>query len=430
MRVRGIILVGGGSKGTRFRPLSFDLPKPLVPLAGKPMITHHLEGLARVPNLLDVLLLGFYDESLFAEFIESASARLQVAVRYVREGAALGTAGGMLRYREAVEAGSPDVLFILHCDIASSFPLCEMLAFHQRHGRPLTVLGKRIMGDTRAYGCIVKDERTDELLHYAEKPETAVSALINCGVYVASTRGFYALLEAAGQERARGLAAHRLWVASAEGERGRVQIEQDIIMTYEGRQQIYVYECDDFWCQVKSPEAALRASAMYLQHYASTQPELLAQHSHGMEARAVRNMRADGLNYGRDSVNVSHAAPTFVGNVYVHPTARVAATAKLGPNVSVAAGCVVGDGARLVNCMALEDSRIEEHALVRNAVVGWGSTVGEWARVEGDDLTAEAGGRISILGANVECAGEIVVRNCTVLPHKALTVSALNQIIL
>ncbi len=45
-----VILVGGPSKGTRFRPLSLDLPKPLFPVAGRPMIYHHVEACARTPS--------------------------------------------------------------------------------------------------------------------------------------------------------------------------------------------------------------------------------------------------------------------------------------------------------------------------------------------------------------------------------------------
>lgn len=46
--IKGVILIGGPQKGTRFRPLSFDLPKPLFPVAGYPIIYHHIYALSKV----------------------------------------------------------------------------------------------------------------------------------------------------------------------------------------------------------------------------------------------------------------------------------------------------------------------------------------------------------------------------------------------
>lgn len=81
--MKALILVGGPRKGTRFRPLSLDLPKPLFPIAGESMIYHHIEACSRVPGLTEVILLGFYEESAFTSFMETTSKRLNVQIRYV-----------------------------------------------------------------------------------------------------------------------------------------------------------------------------------------------------------------------------------------------------------------------------------------------------------------------------------------------------------
>ncbi|CAG8446345.1 17286_t:CDS:2 [Acaulospora colombiana] len=70
---KAIILVGGPSRGTRFRPLSLDSPKPLFPVAGHPIIWHHLEAVSKVEDLKEVLLIGFFENSVFERFIEDAS---------------------------------------------------------------------------------------------------------------------------------------------------------------------------------------------------------------------------------------------------------------------------------------------------------------------------------------------------------------------
>ncbi|CEI92367.1 Putative Mannose-1-phosphate guanylyltransferase [Rhizopus microsporus] len=70
---KAVILVGGPSRGTRFRPLSLDVPKPLFPVAGAPLVHHHLSALSKVKELKEVLIIGFFEDSVFSQFIEQAS---------------------------------------------------------------------------------------------------------------------------------------------------------------------------------------------------------------------------------------------------------------------------------------------------------------------------------------------------------------------
>lgn len=70
---KAVILVGGPSRGTRFRPLSLNQPKPLFPIAGRPVIYHHIAALAKVQGLREVLIVGFFEDAIFAGFIEGAS---------------------------------------------------------------------------------------------------------------------------------------------------------------------------------------------------------------------------------------------------------------------------------------------------------------------------------------------------------------------
>ena len=79
--MKTVILIGGPNKGTRFRPLSLDVPKPLFPIAGKPMIYHHIEACAQLEGMKEILLLGYYNESLFTNFVEETSKELNIKIR-------------------------------------------------------------------------------------------------------------------------------------------------------------------------------------------------------------------------------------------------------------------------------------------------------------------------------------------------------------
>lgn len=70
---KAIILVGGPSRATRFRPLSLNVPKPLFPVAGAPFVSHHLAALSQVKGLIEVLIVGFFEDAIFEPYIEQAS---------------------------------------------------------------------------------------------------------------------------------------------------------------------------------------------------------------------------------------------------------------------------------------------------------------------------------------------------------------------
>ena len=80
---KAVILIAGPQKGTRFRPLSLDLPKPLFLVAGIPIIQHHIEALAKVEDLRDVLLLGFYPAAEMSEFVHEMNRQFtNLNIRY------------------------------------------------------------------------------------------------------------------------------------------------------------------------------------------------------------------------------------------------------------------------------------------------------------------------------------------------------------
>ncbi|KAJ8449099.1 hypothetical protein Cgig2_004154 [Carnegiea gigantea] len=98
-RVVSVIMVGGPIKGTRFRPLSLNIPEPLFPLAGQPMVHHPISACKRIPNLAQIYLVGFYEEREFAAlYASSISNEFRVPVRYLREDKPHGSAGGCTIY--------------------------------------------------------------------------------------------------------------------------------------------------------------------------------------------------------------------------------------------------------------------------------------------------------------------------------------------
>ncbi|KAM0951439.1 putative mannose-1-phosphate guanylyltransferase [Dioscorea sansibarensis] len=409
-RVVAVIMVGGPTKGTRFRPLSLNVPKPLFPLAGQPMVHHPISACRRIPNLAQIYLIGFYEEREFALYVSSISNELRVPVRYLREEKPRGSAGGLYSFRDYIMEDNPSHIFLLNCDVCCSFPLPEMLDAHKIYGGMGTILVIKVSAESaHQFGELVADPITKELLHYTEKPETFVSELINCGVYVFTPAIFAAIQNVFMQRRGKAelrrvTSFEALQSATKAIPADYVRLDQDILSPLAGKKELYTHETLDFWEQIKTPGMSLKCSALYLHQFRYTSPHLLAN--------------------GNDTKRAA-----ITGDVYIHPSAKVHPTAKIGPNVSISANARIGAGARLISCIILDDAEILENAVVIHAIVGWKSSVGKWSRVQGGgDYNAKLG--VTILGESVAVEDEVVVINSIVLPNKTLNGSVQEEIIL
>ncbi|KAL4804514.1 nucleotide-diphospho-sugar transferase [Aspergillus unguis] len=421
---KAVILVGGPSRGTRFRPLSLDVPKPLFEVAGHPIINHCLKALAKVPELHEVILIGYYDESVFRDFIkDSAKEFPQFRISYLREYTALGTAGGLYHFRDPILKGKPERIFVLNADVCCSFPLGEMLKLFEEKNAEAVILGTRVHNDAATnFGCIVSDSHTKRVLHYVEKPESHISNLINCGVYLFATECIFPSIRSTIKRRT---TRPRLlsypssdnlessFVADDDSEQTEVlRLEQDILSDLADSNRFFVHETKDFWRQIKTAGSAVPANALYLQKAFQAQSEELTAPS-----------------------------ATIVPPVFIHPSASVDPTAKLGPNVSIGPRVVVGAGARIKDSIVLEDAEVKHDACVMHAIIGWSSRVGAWARVEGTPIPMGSHSTsiikngikvqsITILGKECGVGDEVRVQNCVCLPYKELKRDVANEVIM
>ncbi|TPP63462.1 GDP-mannose pyrophosphorylase [Fasciola gigantica] len=448
-KIKAIILIGGPCKGTRFRPLSLELPKPLFPIGGFPVIYHHIEAFSKLPGLCEIILLGFYQphESL-NQLITNAQREFKVTVRYLQEFTSLGTAGGIYQFRDQLLSGSPDLLFVMNGDICCDLPLEDMLEFHSRlgSGDRFVIMGtEATRQQSMKFGCIVENPDTHEVLHYVEKPTTFVSTTINCGIYL-FTPGIFKFIRIAFLEHQN----QRTYELRAQC-REIIHLEREICQPLAGSGTLFVYHTTRFWSQIKFAGAVIYANRHVLSLFERTHPHRLARmtvpSSTGLQY-LTGNTRLPTLAMNGDCV-LENVGPIIIGHVFIHPTASIDRTAVLGPNVSIGERAVIRGGVRLRDCIVLRDAEIRAHACCLNSVIGWNTIIGEWARVEGTpndpnpnkpftkldvlpvfNAKGQLNPSITVIGSNVEVPPEVIVLNCIVLPHKELSHSSKNQIIL
>ncbi|KAF2749834.1 nucleotide-diphospho-sugar transferase [Sporormia fimetaria CBS 119925] len=424
---KAVILVGGPSRGTRFRPLSMELPKPLFPVAGHPIIEHCFQAIAKVPEIKEVFIVGYYDESVFQPFIHSISEKCpQLSVKYLREYQALGTAGGLYHFRDVILKGKPERFFVLNADVCCSFPLNDMLKLYDDKDAEAVMLGTRVANESATnFGCIVSDAHTKRVLHYVEKPESHISNLINCGVYLFSTETIFPAIRSAIKrrtERPRMISypsSENLQSSFYQGdddeedrENQVIRLEQDVLADIADSRQFFVLETKDFWRQIKTAGSAVPAQSLYL-------------------LKAFQN----------EAKELAAPSATIIPPVFIHPTAHVDPTAKLGPNVSIGPRAHIGAGVRVKESIVLDDAEIKHDACVLYTIVGWNSKIGAWARVEGTPtpITSHSTSiikngvkvqSITILGKECGVGDEVRVQNCVCLPYKELKRDVANEVIM
>ncbi|KAG2714432.1 hypothetical protein I3843_03G029500 [Carya illinoinensis] len=275
-KVVAVIMVGGPTKGTRFRPLSFNTPKPLFPLAGQAMVHHPISACKRIPNLAQIFLIGFYEEREFALYVSSISNELKVPVRYLKEDKPHGSAGGLYYFRNMIMEDCPSHIFLLNCDVCCNFPLPDMLEAHRTYGGMGTMLVIKVSAESASQFANLRCVLSFESLQSV-------------------TRTF---------------------------PMDFVRLDQDILSPLAGKKQLYTYETMDFWEQIKTPGMSLKCSALYLAQFRSASPHLLASGDGTKSATVVGDV------YVHPSAKV-HPTAKIGPNVSISANVRVGAGVRL-----------------------------------------------------------------------------------------------------
>lgn len=174
--MQALILVGG--EGTRLRPLTETLPKPAVPLCGRPLVARMIDWVARHGATEVILACGFRTDRLRA--VLGDGERGGPALRYVEEPEPRGTAGAMKQAEELISGR----FLALNGDVLADLDLTALIEHHERVGATAT-LGLYPVPDTSAYGDVRTGE-SDAVTAFVEKPspEDAGPGEINAGAYV------------------------------------------------------------------------------------------------------------------------------------------------------------------------------------------------------------------------------------------------------
>ncbi len=322
------MLVGG--EGTRLRPLTDTVPKPLLPVANRPFLHRVLDHVAD-HGVHEVVLSSPYLEETFGPFIEER--RGDPKITWITESYPLGTGGAIVN---ALPNLDPEAFFVLNGDILTDLDLTALLEFHRAHEAVATITLSPVE-DARPFG-LVATGPGGRVVEFREKPAELVPGNVNAGTYVLDP------------------SALEGWPV---GE--MVSIEREIYPALIAADRpVFGFVTGAYWMDLGTPEKYLQA------HF------------------DVLEGRLEGIDV---------PAPCVADGAVVDPRARLGRWVVVGPEASVGEDAVVEDSVLHAGCLVGRGSRVSGSIVGLGAVVGADaslsdSVLGQGARVP-DGMGAE-----------------------------------------
>ncbi|MDR2657159.1 MAG: hypothetical protein LBB86_04960, partial [Oscillospiraceae bacterium] len=349
MHLQAIIMAGG--EGTRLRPLTCDLPKPMMPVLGEPVMRYALQllkrnGLTEVGATL--LYLPQRIERAFGDGKQDG-----VNLRYFLEKMPLGTAGSVKMAKDMIK----ETLVVLSGDGLTDCDLHAALQFHKNRGAMATLVLKRVTQPLQ-YGCVVTD--TDgRVRRFIEKPgwDEVCSDSVNTGIYILEPEALEFIPDGKSFDFGKELFPKL--------------VEENL--------PLYGFIMNGYWCDIGDQNAYVQSQVDFMSGRIQLETRIKPD-PNGI-------WRAD--------------------NVIVHPEARLEAPCLLdtgvqvGAGASIMAGSVLGEGVKVDERATIKRSVLWKNAKVGRDAALRGSVIGEDAQVsEGASAFEDAAlGDNAVLGA-------------------------------
>jgi mannose-1-phosphate guanylyltransferase len=337
--MQAVILVGG--EGTRLRPLTSTVPKPVVPLVDRPFIVYMLEWL-RGHGVDDVVMsCGFLATSV--RNVLGDGSQLGIRLRFVEEPEPRGTAGAL----KFAEPFLDERFLMLNGDVLTDLDLTAQIAQHEATGATGT-LALVPVPDPTAYG-LVRLNADHSVHEFLEKPspDAIDTNLISAGAYVLER----SVLDLIPADR-------------------NVSIEREVwpVLVQDG---LYGYSSEAYWLDIGTPERYLQATFDILE---------------GNVRTGVGERLGDTFLSVDDS---AHIAGRVIPPAVVERGATVAEGAHVGSLVVLADGVSIGANTTVERSVVLQGAEVGRDCLLRDCIVGPGARIGAGSQVIGGAVLGE-----------------------------------------
>ena len=376
--MKAVVMAGG--EGSRLRPLTIRRPKPMVPIAGKPVMEHILDLLKR-HGITEVVVTVQYLASNIEDYFGNGS-QFGMHITYSREDTPLGTAGSVKNAEEQLIGQGPDgqdePFIVISGDALTDYNLTELIQYHKEKQSMATLLLAHVHNPLE-YGVIITNEE-GHITQFLEKPSwgEVFSDTINTGIYVLDPKIF-----------------------SYFEKNKQFDFSQELFpMMLRKGDPIYGYVAPrGYWCDVGNLSEYMRANADVL-------------HGHVEVDIPAKNI---GNNiWCEEGVDIAEEAQLY-GPLYLGHDCKIRPGAILhGPSV-VGHYTIVDERAQVDRSIVWNNSYIGERSELRGALVGSSTSIKSKAVMfEG-----------SVIGDNsIIQEGAIVQPNVKIWPDKEIEAGA------
>jgi mannose-1-phosphate guanylyltransferase len=321
--------------GTRLRPITYAIPKPMVPVLNRPVMEHIVRLLARHGFTETIANLHWFPETIEGHFDDGSKWGIQLS--YSREEALLGTSGGV---RNAARFLG-DSFLVISGDALTDIDLAAMREFHASHDGVATLATKRV-GDTSQFGVAITGA-DGRIQGFQEKPDPAeaLSDLANCGIYMFDAEIFDFFPEPGAAK-----------LAGPDDPPGFADWATDIFPALlENDVPFYSHEIDAYWNDIGNLDELREGNLDALRGDVEVDPG----------APEV----AEGVRAASDLGDAELTAPVLVGeDVELGEGIRIDGPAILGN------GCRIGDGAHIRDSILLGGTELCAGGILIGAIAG------------------------------------------------------------
>ncbi|AFY36760.1 Mannose-1-phosphate guanylyltransferase, Phosphoglucosamine mutase [[Leptolyngbya] sp. PCC 7376] len=353
--MRAILMAGGA--GTRLRPLTCNIPKPMVPVLNRP-IAEHIINLLKRHSITEVIATLHYEPDVMRDYFQDGS-EFGVEMHYaIEEEQPLGTAGCVKNVQELLT----DTFLVISGDSVTDFDLTAAIAFHREKQSKATLILTRVPNPVE-FGVVITDDN-HQICRFLEKPSTSeiFSDTVNTGTYILEPD-----------------------VLQYLPDNKECDFSKDLFpLLLQNSEPMYGYVAEDcYWCDVGHLEA-----------YRTAQYDALERK---VEVEYAYTERSPGIWVGQNTFIDDTAKiqpPVMIGdNCRIGARVHLESGTVIGDNVTVGShadlkrpilwnGVMLGEEVHLSACTIVRGSRVDRRAhVLEGAVIGALSTVEEEAHI-------------------------------------------------
>ncbi|OGS52034.1 MAG: glucose-1-phosphate thymidylyltransferase [Euryarchaeota archaeon RBG_13_61_15] len=326
--MKGYILAAG--EGIRMRPLTSNIPKPLLPVAGKPFLEHNIDALKDAGIRDIVLLIGWKAHRIREHFGDGKA--FGVRIDYVEQKERLGTAHAIGMVKDRMDSA----FLCLYGDVVLTKESVKGLVNHHKKVKG-SVMALTSVEDPSRYGCI--REQDGVVMDIVEKPEVPEGNLVNAGAYILEPEIFEAISE------------------TKKSPRGEFEVTDSFKILMK-KTHLYTHKLEGEWIDVARPWDLLEANRILMK---------------GLETKVEGEVSERATVIG--AIHVGKGSHVKAGS-YIEGPVIIGADCEIGPNAyirpstSIGDHCKVGAAVELKNTIVMDHTKIPHLSYVGDSVIG------------------------------------------------------------